>query len=80
MVIKKTKAYKQVCIQKNDLYSKFLAFISNANKLYSNKIYSRSKEGAIGLFTNDLMVRKDIYLQIATLLKGQLLFTNKEPK
>jgi len=40
MVIKKTKAYKQVCIQKNDLYSKFLAFISNANKLYSNKIYS----------------------------------------
>lgn len=54
--------------------------LGNLIEQYSNKIYSRSKEGAIGLFTNDLMVRKDIYLQIATLLKGQLLFTNKEPK
>lgn len=44
---------------------------------YSKRRYSRTKEGAIGLFTNELVVRNDIYVHIATLLKGQLLYAQK---
>lgn len=44
---------------------------------YSKHQVSRTNEGAIGLFTNELIVRKDIYDHIATLLKGQLLHKRK---
>lgn len=47
--------------------------LGNLIERYSEEKYSRTKEGAIGLFTNELIVRKDIYVQLATLLKGQLL-------
>lgn len=38
---------------------------------YTNKENIRTHEGAIGIFTNHLLLRKDMYAQIAMLLKGQ---------
>lgn len=44
---------------------------------YTNKRDIRSKEGAIGVFTNELITREQVYIYIGTLLRGQLLQQNK---
>lgn len=38
---------------------------------YAQKEDVRSNEGAIGIFTNDLISRKDLFRHVVTLLKGQ---------
>lgn len=38
---------------------------------YANKKDLRSQEGAIGLFTANLVTRKEMYFQLLSLLKGQ---------
>jgi inosine/xanthosine triphosphatase len=38
---------------------------------YVGKSDIRSKEGAMGIFTNNVVVRKDIFVQIAQMLLGQ---------
>ena len=38
----------------------------------------KHKNGAIGFFTNDLVIRVDIFTHIVKLLYGQYLFKNKE--
>lgn len=43
------------------------------NKL-TNEENVRSTEGAIGVFTNGLIKREQLYIYIVTLLKGQLLY------
>lgn len=40
--------------------------------LYANKHAVRKREGAVGIFTNDLISRKDMFQHIVMLLKGQL--------
>lgn len=47
--------------------------LGNLIETYTEEKFSRTKGGAIGLLTNELIVRKDIYVHLATLLKGQLL-------
>lgn len=41
---------------------------------YTNKRNIRLYEGAIGLLTNGLMIREEMYAHIVTLLKGQLIY------
>ncbi|MFS0673120.1 DUF84 family protein [Ornithinibacillus sp. 179-J 7C1 HS] len=45
---------------------------------YANKIDVSIKEGAIGVFTNNLLSRKDMFAQVVTLLKGQYEYWNKK--
>lgn len=44
---------------------------------YTNKPNVRSQAGAIGIFTDGLVVRKEVYTYIARLLKGQLQYSRK---
>lgn len=44
---------------------------------YTNRRDIRSQEGAVGVFTNGLITRKQVYTYIGTLLKGQLLHDDK---
>ncbi|CQR48172.1 Non-canonical purine NTP phosphatase [Paraliobacillus sp. PM-2] len=44
---------------------------------YAHKQDVRKKEGAIGIFTNDLISRADMFTHIMYLLKGQYEFSNK---
>lgn len=41
---------------------------------YTNQKDIRSNEGTIGIFTNNLVVRKDIFVHICKLLYGQFLY------
>ncbi|WP_368652412.1 DUF84 family protein [Ornithinibacillus sp. 4-3] len=45
--------------------------------MYMNKSGIRYQEGAIGIFTNDLISRKDMFTHVVTLLKGQWEFGEK---
>lgn len=38
---------------------------------FAHKSSVRNNEGAIGIFTNELMTRKDMFSHVVTLLKGQ---------
>lgn len=51
--------------------------LSDAMEQYFNTLDIKHKEGAIGYFTNNLVVRKDIFTHIVKLLYGQYLFNNK---
>ncbi|WP_182201123.1 DUF84 family protein [Paraliobacillus salinarum] len=44
---------------------------------YAQKKDVSKKEGAIGVFTNDYISRKDMFIHITLLLKGQYMFNNK---
>lgn len=44
---------------------------------YAQKKDVSKKEGAIGVFTNDYISRKDMFTYITSLLKGQYMFKNK---
>ncbi|MFD1453841.1 MULTISPECIES: DUF84 family protein [Oceanobacillus] len=44
---------------------------------YTKKENVRSHEGAIGIFTNNLVSREDMFTHVVQLLKGQLDFANK---
>lgn len=44
---------------------------------YTNQRDIRSNEGAIGILTNGLITREQVYIYIGTLLRGQLLHRNK---
>ena len=48
--------------------------LSDAMETYFNTLDIKHKEGAIGYFTNNLVVRKDIFTHIVKLLYGQYLF------
>lgn len=39
--------------------------------IYTRKQAVRNKEGAIGVFTNDAVSRKELFVQVVTLLRGQ---------
>ncbi|MCT1903988.1 DUF84 family protein [Oceanobacillus sojae] len=45
---------------------------------YTKKENVRSHEGAIGIFTNNLVSREDMFTHVVQLLKGQLDFANKK--
>ena len=45
---------------------------------YAKKSGVSKKEGAIGVFTNDLLTRQEMFAQVVTLLKGQWKYWNKE--
>lgn len=45
--------------------------------MYMNKSGIRYQEGAIGIFTNNLISRKDMFTHVVTLLKGQWEFGEK---
>lgn len=45
---------------------------------YCNRKDIRSNEGAIGIFTNNEVVRKDIFTHISKLLLGQYLYNKRE--
>ena len=47
--------------------------LSDAMEQYFNTLNIKHKEGAIGYFTNNLVVRKDIFTHIVKLLYGQYL-------
>lgn len=44
---------------------------------YTKKREVRNKEGAIGIFTNDLVSRRDMFVHVVTLLKGQWEYSKK---
>lgn len=44
---------------------------------YTKKKEVRNKEGAIGVFTNDLVSRKAMFVHVVTLLKGQWKYCEK---
>ncbi len=48
--------------------------LSDAMETYFNTLDIKHKEGAIGYFTNNLVVRKDIFVHIVKLLYGQYLY------
>lgn len=48
--------------------------LSDAMETYFNTLDIKHKEGAIGYFTNNLVVRKDIFTHIVKLLYGQYLY------
>ena len=48
--------------------------LSDAMETYFNTLDIKHKEGAIGYFTNNLVVRIDIFTHIVKLLYGQYLF------
>ena len=52
--------------------------LSDAMEQYFNTLDIKHKEGAIGYFTNNLVVRKDIFTHIVKLLYGQYLFQNNK--
>ena len=45
---------------------------------YTKKLDVRTHEGAIGVFTDGLLMRKTMYQQLATLLKGQFYYNKKQ--
>lgn len=45
---------------------------------YTSQKDIRSNEGSIGIFTKNLVVRKDIFVHICKLLYGQFLYKEKE--
>lgn len=45
---------------------------------YAHKSGVRNKEGAIGIFTNELISRKEMFSHVVTLLKGQWEHKEKE--
>lgn len=49
--------------------------LSDAMEQYFNKLDIKHKEGAIGHFTNNLVVRIDIFTHIVKLLYGQYLYS-----
>lgn len=53
--------------------------LSDAMEAYFNTLDIKHKEGAIGYFTKNLVVRKDIFTHIVKLLYGQYLY-KKETK
>src|SRR5690625_1794522 len=51
--------------------------LSDVMNEYTSKQTIRHHEGAIGIFTNGLMLRKEMFKHAVTLLKGQLEYWNK---
>lgn len=45
---------------------------------YAKKTAVRNKEGAIGIFTNDLITRQEMFIHIVKLLKGQFEYWQKQ--
>jgi inosine/xanthosine triphosphatase len=52
--------------------------LAEAMEHYTNDLDIRSKQGAIGIFTNDLVKRVDIFTHIVKLLYGQYLYKRGE--
>ncbi|ERJ13621.1 DUF84 family protein [Haloplasma contractile] len=51
--------------------------LGNVMDEYANRKGVKHNEGAIGIFTNNIVIRQDIFEHIAKLLYGQLLFNKK---
>lgn len=52
--------------------------LSDAMEAYFNTLDIKHKEGAIGYFTKNLVVRKDIFTHIVKLLYGQYLYKKEK--
>lgn len=60
---------------KKDLYENNIELADIIDK-YSEQKDIRSKQGAIGIFTNDMIKREDIFIHIVKLLYGEYLANN----
>ena len=60
---------------KKDLYENNLELADIMDSFFEQKDI-RSKQGAIGIFTKDIIKREDIFIQIVKLLYGQYLSNN----